>query len=143
MLVGNDNAIPFFRTPDQTPLGLESQYVPPVESNSPSEASLRRDFVLSQDALWLEDQALACPPPIFRSPALAVGRLIETTTEIAGVIDAYVAANGVVAPSTSLVTGYDFLADAATAVGKQLACGTGASADQSIWAPARRRPARF
>ena len=31
-------------------------------------------------------------------------------------IDAYVAANGVVVPGSSLVTGYDFLADAANAV---------------------------
>ena len=134
VLVGNDNAIPFFRTPDQTPLGLESQYVPPVESNSPSEASLRRDFVLSQDAYGSKTK-LTLPATDFQVPGLAVGRLIETTTEIAGIIDAYVAANGVVAPSTSLVTGYDFLEDAANAVGKQLACGTGASADQSICGP--------
>ena len=49
VIVGNDDAIPFFRSPDQSSLGQESGYVPPVESNSPSEASLRLDYVLSQD----------------------------------------------------------------------------------------------
>jgi hypothetical protein len=49
VIVGNDDAIPFFRSPDQSVIGQESGYVPPVSSNSPSEASLRRDFVLSQD----------------------------------------------------------------------------------------------
>ena len=38
VLVGNDDAIPFFRSPDESAIGLESGYVPPVESNSPSEA---------------------------------------------------------------------------------------------------------
>ena len=49
-IVGGDTVIPFFRYPDQSLLGEESGYVPPVKSDSISEASLRQDFVLSQDA---------------------------------------------------------------------------------------------
>lgn len=35
VIVGNDDAIPFFRSPDESKLGSESEYVPPVQSNSP------------------------------------------------------------------------------------------------------------
>ena len=91
VIVGNDDAIPFFRYPDEALLGQESGYVPPVESNSPSEASLRLDYVLSQDAYGVEDQHLAAHRTTSRCPDLAVGRLVETPAEIAGLIDAYVA----------------------------------------------------
>ena len=64
---------------------------------------------------------ISLPANEFPVPGLAVGRLVETPTEIAGIIDAYVAANGVVVPASSLVTGYDFLEDAANAVGSELA----------------------
>jgi YVTN family beta-propeller protein len=133
VIVGNDAAIPFFRSPDESGLGPESGYVPPVQSNSDSEASLRRNFVLSQDA-YGSKTALSLPSNDFPVPGLAVGRLVETAPEIAGVIDAYVAANGVVVPGSSLVTGYDFLAQAANAVMTELelGMGTGGVADALI-----------
>jgi uncharacterized delta-60 repeat protein len=131
VIAGNDDAIPFFRSPDQSAIGPESGYVPPVQSNSPSEASLRRDFVLSQDK-YGSRTSLALPWNEFPVPELAVGRLIETAGEIAGLIDAYVAAGSVVSPHTSLVTGYDFLEDAANAVKGELDAGTGAAGDALI-----------
>ena len=48
VIAGGDDVIPFFRYPDQTMLGQESDYVPPVTGTS--DASLRGNFVLSQDA---------------------------------------------------------------------------------------------
>ena len=131
VLVGNDDAIPFFRSPDQSGIGQESGYVPPVESNSASEASLRKDFVLSQDGYGSKTR-ISLPSNDFPVPGLAVGRLIETATEIAGIIDAYVAAAGVVVPGSSLVTGYDFLEDAAKAVRTELESGTGGVSDALI-----------
>ena len=92
VIVGNDDAIPFFRSPDQSAIGQESGYVPPVQSNSPSEASLRRDFVLSQDE-YGSKTSISLPWNDFPVPGLAVGRLVETAGEIAGLIDAYVAAD--------------------------------------------------
>ena len=115
VIAGDDNAIPFFRYPDQSLLGQESGYVPPVRSDSPSDASLRNDFVLSQDAYGAESRS-RMRTSAFPVPGLAVGRLVETPTEIAGLLDAYTLTGGVVAPGSSLVTGYDFLADAADAV---------------------------
>ncbi len=126
VIVGNDAVIPFFRSPDESTLGQEVDYVPPVQSNSESQASLSLDFVLSQDA-YGSNTALSLPSNDFPVPGLAVGRLVETATEIGGVIDAYVAANGVVVPNSSLVTGYDFLAQPANAVETELASGIGAA----------------
>jgi hypothetical protein len=131
VIVGSDDAIPFFRSPDQSVIGKESGYVPPVQSNSPSEASLRRDFVLSQDK-YGSKTSISLPWNDFPVPGLAVGRLIETTEEIAGLLDAYSGAQSVVSPRTSLVTGYDFLEDAANAVKDELDAGTGAGGDSLI-----------
>ena len=124
VIVGNDDAIPFFRSPDQSAIGQESGYVPPVQSNSPSEASLRRDFVLSQDK-YGSKTTISLPWNDFPVPGLAVGRLVETAAEIAGMIDAYLGAKAVVSPRSSLVTGYDFLQDAADAVKFELDAGIG------------------
>ncbi|MEO8225718.1 MAG: Ig-like domain repeat protein, partial [Gammaproteobacteria bacterium] len=65
-------------------------------------------------------------------PGLAVGRLVETPEEIGGLIEAYVAAGGVVVPQSALVTGYDFLEDAANAVRAELAAGIGGTPDALI-----------
>ncbi|MEO6715355.1 MAG: C25 family cysteine peptidase, partial [Mycobacteriales bacterium] len=129
VIAGNDNAIPFFRYPDQSLLGQESGYVPPVLSTSASEASLRNDYVLSQDAYGSSTQ-ISLRTSTLPVPGLAVGRLVETVGEIAGMIDAFLTntsytSNGVVSPRTALVTGYDFLADAAHAVNDELASGIG------------------
>jgi hypothetical protein len=131
VVVGGDSAIPFFRYPDQSLLGQESGYVPPVDSNSASEASLRRDFVLGQDAYGAGTQ-VSLRTSNFPVPGLAVGRLVESPAEIAGLIDAYIETGGVVVPSSSLVTGYDFLADAANAVQTELQRGTGVPSDTLI-----------
>ena len=131
VLVGGDTVIPFFRYPDQSLLGQESGYVPPVKSDSISEASLRNDFVLSQDA-YGSGVSVSLRTSDFPVPGLAVGRLVETPAEIGGMLDAYTAAGGVVAPGSSLVTGYDFLEDAANAVKAELQSGTGAPSDTLI-----------
>ena len=131
VIAGSDRVIPFFRYPDQSLLGQESQYVPPVNSNSPSEASLRSDFVLSQDA-YGSGTRISLRASEYPVPGLAVGRLVEEPADIAGIIDAYVATNGVVSPGNSLVTGYDFLEDAANAVSAELQLGTNQLPDQLI-----------
>ena len=129
VIAGNDLAIPFFRYPDESLLGQESLYVPPLLSTSTSDASLRRDYVLSQDAYGSSVQ-ISLRTSNYPVPGLAVGRLLETADDIGGLIDAY--GNGVVVPQSSLVTGYDFLADAANAVAAELEAGTGNTADKLI-----------
>jgi hypothetical protein len=131
VLAGGDGTIPFFRYPDETLLGEESGYVPPVSTTTASEASLRGNYVLGQDA-YGASTSLSLSSTDFPVPDLAVGRLVETAPEIAGMLDAYTATDGVVTPHSSLVTGYDFLADAAGAVRDDLAAGTAATPDTLI-----------
>jgi choice-of-anchor C domain-containing protein len=141
VIVGNDDAVPFFRYPDRTLLGPESQYVPPVSSSSASEASLRGNFFLGQDAYGAVTH-LSLQAGDFPVLGLAVGRLIETPAEIAAMIDAFVEANGTIAPSSSLVTGYDFLQDAAEAIRTELEAGIGpAGTKDSLITPSNVSPA--
>jgi hypothetical protein len=133
VIVGNDDVIPFFRYPDNTLLGNEMEYVPPVFDNTASQASLRLGYVLSQDAYGSRvDVSLRVNE--FPIPDLAVGRLVERAADINRVIDAYLATpNGVVnTPTRSLITGYDFLVDAANAVQSELEAGIGTAADTLI-----------
>lgn len=133
VLVGNDDAIPFFRYPDQSLLGPESDYVPPVLDNTASQASLRLNYLLSQDAYGasIELPGRSSTLPI---PELAVGRLVETAADVNIMLDSYLrTTGGVVAPPTSaLVTGYDFLADAALAIQKELEAGLNRPVDSLI-----------
>ncbi|MEQ9005249.1 MAG: hypothetical protein RIE74_16950 [Pseudomonadales bacterium] len=125
VLAGSDGQIPFFRYPDQTLLGPESQYEPPVRDFTQSQSALRLNYVLGQDeygagtTLSLRDGEL----PV---PQLAVGRLVETPSEIINMIDAYLEAPGGVisTPTSTLVVGYDFLDDAAEAIQLELEAGT-------------------
>ena len=66
-ILGGDTVVPFFRYPDQSLLGQESGYFPPTKSDSISEASLRRDYVLSQDAYGAGTTSTSARPPS-RSP---------------------------------------------------------------------------
>lgn len=131
VLVGGDAVVPFFRHADTAELAPESGYVPPVLPLSPSEASLRTANVLSQDdygaARSLTLGAVSLPVP-----DLAVGRLVESAADATAMLDAYLTtAGGVVAtPTRSLVTGYDFMADAADAVEADLVAGMGTGAGQ-------------
>ena len=126
VLVGGDGTIPFFRYADQAGLAPELGYIPPVDPTSPSEASLRLNYTLSQDAYGAGIQ-ISQGANGFPVPDLAVGRLVENATDATTMLDAYLGTtDGVVAmPTSSLVTGYDFLEDAANAVQTDLAAGIG------------------
>lgn len=131
-VVGGDNVIPFFRHPDQALLASENNYVPPVKDASPSQASLRLNYFLSQDD-YGSQTSISRKIGSFPLPGLAVGRLVETPTEISTMLDAYLStSNGVVNPSSAMVTGYDFLANGAQAVADNLQAGLGKAPDLLI-----------
>jgi hypothetical protein len=133
VLVGDDSVIPFFRYPDQALLGPERNYVPPVKDLTPSQASLQLDYVLGQDA-YGSKCSFSLKVSELPLPDLAVGRLVETPAEVTGMIDAYLATPGgvVPTPTSSLVTGYDFLADDAQAVAYEFTQGLRTSPDRLI-----------
>ncbi len=128
VLAGGDSVIPFFRYADSSGIGPESDYVPPVLDTTASQASLRRNEVLGQDAYGavsdLDVNGASLPVP-----DLAVGRLVETPSEIIGMVNAYLGlTNGVLpTPTSSLVTGYDFLTSAADSVQADFAAGLGST----------------
>ena len=119
VLIGGDATIPFFRYPDEALLAPESQFNAGLKNTSASQASLSLNYVLSQDA-YGADISVAQNANAFPVPDLAVGRLVETASEASTVLAAYLSdADGVVSASSSLVTGYDFLSDAADAVSER------------------------
>src|SRR5438876_4679015 len=132
VIVGNDGLIPFFRHPDQAGLANERNFVPPVLSNTASQAAINLGYVLSQDR-YGSSTDLSMSDHTLPLPDLAVGRLIERPADINGLIDAYLSTppDGVV-PSSGLATGYDFFADAATAIAGQLSAGTSNPTDTLI-----------
>jgi hypothetical protein len=111
-LAGGDNVIPFRRVPDLAALGDESTYHVPVLDSSESQAALKSGYFLSQDFY-------ASPAPILRGnlridlPRQAIGRLVESLTDMTAMLDAYDGVNGVAHPATAVSTGYDFIADLA------------------------------
>ncbi|MCA9874686.1 MAG: right-handed parallel beta-helix repeat-containing protein, partial [Anaerolineales bacterium] len=130
VIVGNDSVIPFFRYPDNALLANENNYVPPVKDGSASQASLRLGYVLGQDE-YGSQTAVSFKNSVIPIPDLAVGRLVETAVQATAVLDAYLATPDGVSPLTTrpLVTGYDFLEDAALGVQAELEAGIGQSAD--------------
>jgi len=133
VLVGGDGVLPFFRQPDEAMLGPEIDYIPPVFEFSTSQASLRNNYFLSQDRYGArcEISRKLSRLPI---PELAVGRLVETPDEVINVLNAYLETSGGVGPNPTgvLVTGYDFLEDAAEEIAAELQAGAGIVVDRLI-----------
>ncbi len=133
VIVGNDNIIPFFRTPDRALLAAESNYVPPVFNQTASQASLKLDYVLTQDA-YGSAYDVSFKSHFIPVPDLAVGRLVETPADMMAVLDAYLATpNGVVQrrarPSSAATTSWPKSAEAVQA---ELEAGIGQPASTLI-----------
>ena len=84
-----------------------------------------RDYVLSQDAYGSSVELLAARPAITPCRGWRSAGWSRLPSDIGGLIDAYVDGQRNGRWPISLVTGYDFLADAANAVTTELGAGTG------------------
>jgi len=115
VLAGGADVIPFFQVLDVSGLANEREYVAPVAPETPSDAGLRSGLVQGQDAYGSQTN-LTVAGRTLALAELAVGRLVNDAADISTAIGAYIATNGVVAPDSSLVTGYDFVGDAAAAI---------------------------
>ncbi|MBF4765509.1 hypothetical protein ISU07_20460 [Nocardioides islandensis] len=128
VLAGGDDVVPFFRYPDVSGLGQESQFDPPMRPGTASDGSLKRDQVLSQDAYGSQTDVTIAGVSL-PVPERSVGRLVKTDLEIESTIDNFVTDGGnLITPTSSLVTGYDFLTDAANAVDEQFTQALGPAA---------------
>jgi CSLREA domain-containing protein len=122
VIAGNRSVVPFFQAPDVAGMANEREYVPPVAANTPTEAGLKVGLVQGQD-YYGSSVALDRGGRLFFVPDLAVGRLVDNAVDIITAVDAYIAANGVVKPGSALVTGYDFVSDAAEEIKWQVRAG--------------------
>jgi hypothetical protein len=134
VLAGGAAAIPFHQVQDAAGLASEAEYVPPAAPNSPSEAGLRLGLMAGQD-FYGSDVQLSINGRTIAVPSTAVGRLVDSAADVSAAVDAYIATNGVVTPNSSLITGYDFVGDAAADIAADVAIGTGSTPDTLIQAP--------
>ncbi len=114
VIVGDDDVIPFFRYSDAEPVAPEDGYSVPLNSDTEADAALANDYYLSDDQYGATTELSldATTLPVENVP---VGRLVDTTTEIAGIIQDYLA-HPTIKPISTLATGYSFMEQAATTI---------------------------
>ncbi len=127
VLVGGDRAMPFARLEDYVTISNEAGYAQSVGTNNELSAALGAGRLLSDDPYGDTSPVPYLNRQLF-VPDLAVGRLVETPSEIVDALARYRDFNGVLDPSTARVAGYDFLSDGAEAVRQALATRQGLSA---------------
>jgi len=134
VLAGGADVIPFFQTPDVSGLANEKDYVPPVAASTASEAGLATNLVQGQDA-YGSNLDFTQAGHTLALPGLPVGRLVDSASEISAAINAYIATGGLIEPHSALVTGYDFVGDAAAELETLIEGGINTSANTLIQAP--------
>ncbi|NNJ11607.1 peptidase [Chloroflexales bacterium ZM16-3] len=139
VLVGGDNLIPFFRTPDLTTIANEADYAAYLKSldsagvinpSNPQGAALKYRMTLTDNPYGTDKPLRFQGFPLFL-PNRAVGRLVESPEDILRYLDwqAYYGSYSIDLQSHSegtpqaYVNGYDFLKDQATAVSGTLSVG--------------------
>ena len=122
VLVGSDEVLPQHRVEDQTVLDNERDYVDSagLKADSPLAASMFNRMVLTDD-YYVDARPAPFNGRSLYIPDLAVSRLVETPAEIAGVIETFLAQDGILAAgdpagNRAVVTGQDFMSDGAQRV---------------------------
>ena len=115
VVVGDDAAgVPFGRILDNSAYANERGYASTFygATNNQYLSSYALGFLPTDDALG--DVNYSGQGPYV--PELAVGRLVETPTQILSQITQYINRNGAINPTRALTTGYDFLSDGASRI---------------------------
>ena len=134
VLVGGDPLVPYWRLEEDLPRYPESLYIEELQSfgflddaSSPeafcdeTESALLATFCRDRypaDTPYGSSFTTAVPGSSFTwwLPDLAVGRLVETPAQMRGLIDVFIAQDGVTTVDRALTSGYDFLTDGGDAV---------------------------
>jgi hypothetical protein len=122
VLVGDDTALPFFRLTDGTATANETNYAEGFAGNNRLVGSLARGYIQSDDP-YATARGVSLNGRELFVPQLAVGRLVESKTDIVKALDTFTQYQGQLDPATTssaLVTGYDFLTDGANTVADEL-----------------------
>ena len=131
VVIGDDAAgVPFGRVLDNTSFANERGYTSTFfgSANNQYLSTYARGFLPTDDALGDVNYPGTGP----YVPELAVGRLVETPSDILAQINQYIARNGSIAPAKALTTGYDFLTDGATQIAGSFAAQLGSANSQSL-----------
>ena len=124
VLVGDDEVVPQHRVQDQTILGNERAYVQAsyLKADSPLLAGMFDSTVLTDD-YYVDAHPIPYNGRSLYVPDIAVARLVETPSEIAGTVQRFLehpvlAEGSAVVPGepSSVVTGQDFMKDGALRV---------------------------
>lgn len=132
VLVGGDDIVPMARLRDDANLLPESSYVTRDGELDPALAPSRAYAAVALAAAgdtYLSDDPLGLAEPVRTGdlaislfvPDLALGRLVETPEEIRRTLDAFLDLDGAIdleEGGSVLVSGYDFLTDAAGSIGE-------------------------
>ncbi len=129
-VVGSDQQIPMGRVADDAKEANEANYAADLISadglSTPLSAAAGNRNILSDDP-YAAFNLRTYGTRILYSPDVAIGRLVETPSEIIKSVNVFLTpasaglGAGEIDPQTSLITGYDFLSDGATAVHDGLA----------------------
>jgi Tol biopolymer transport system component len=132
VVVGDDAAgVPFGRVLDNTSFANERGYTSTFYNGSANNQYLStyaRGFLPTDDALGDVNYPGTGP----YVPELAVGRLVETPSDILAQINQYVTRNGSISPAKALTTGYDFLTDGASQIAASFAARLGSANSQTL-----------
>ncbi len=122
VIVGADDQIPFARLADGATDSNERDYGASTfagENNVEADA-LSLGYYFSDDP-YASPQPLGVGSATLYTPQLAVGRLVESATEIEAALTRFVNSNGDLDATANLTTGYSFLTSGADAVSANLA----------------------
>jgi hypothetical protein len=128
VIVGADDQIPMGRVPDTTVSDNEADY---AASTFPG-ISDQLSSALSE-GYFLSDDPYASPDPLgvggqtLYTPSLAIGRLVETPTQIDNTLSRFQNSNGQLNATSALSTGYDFVTQGANAIAASLSGPLGAA----------------
>ncbi len=121
VIVGGDEIIPFFRTPDPTLRWNERHFAGDIASTgSATWGALLTSHSLT-DAPYGTLHPIAWLDRYLFVPEIGVGRLVESPEDIMAQVQAFLDSGGRLSPGTGLSVGYDFLADGAAEIADEFA----------------------
>ena len=113
VIAGADPAVPFFRTRDDAELSKESRYSGGLDALSPLETALTEDYVLTDSFYGAHGPTTRSGHDFYLSD-LAIGRLVETPSDILSYLAKYNAASGGTGVQRAFSSGYGFVSDLAS-----------------------------
>ena len=119
VIIGGDDVLPMARVADITEVSNEVDYANSFGRSNPLARSAAAGRVLT-DNIYGDFNPGTIGDSALLVPELAVGRLVETPTQISTQIDAFIGSGGRLVAGTQSVAAYDFLLDSGAAIASNL-----------------------